>query len=70
MQTESLANNNHKKFYALLNTNQIKLYTYPDFLKENPLLTKIISSESTAYFLDETFIPHIYYFSQRQFPLQ
>ena len=70
MQTENLANNNHKKFYALLNTNQIKLYTYADFLKKIPLLTKIINSESTAYFLDETFTPHIYYFSQRQFPLQ
>ena len=55
MQTENLANNNHKKFYVLLNTNQIKLYTYPDLLKENPLLRKFLSSESTAYFLEETF---------------
>ena len=30
------ANNNHKQFYVLLNTNQIKVYTYPDMLKENP----------------------------------
>ena len=70
MQTENLANNNHKQFYVLLNTNQIKLYTYPDLLKENPLLRKFLNSESTVYFLDETFVTHIYYFSQRQFPLQ
>ena len=25
MQTKNLANNNHKQFYVLLNTNQIKL---------------------------------------------
>ena len=55
MQTENLANNNHKQFYVLLNTNQIKLYTYPDLLKENPLLRKSLNLESTAYFLDETF---------------
>ena len=55
MQTENLARNNHKQFYVLLNTNEIKLYTYPDLLKENPLLRKFINSESTAYFLDETF---------------
>ena len=55
MQTEILANNSHKQFYVLLNTNQIKLYTYPDLLKENPLLRKFLNSESTAYFLDETF---------------
>ena len=48
MQTETLANNNHKQFYVLLNTNQIKLYTYPDLLKENPLLRKFLKSESTA----------------------
>ena len=53
MQTEYLANNNHKQFYVPLNTNQIKLYTYPDLLKENPLLRKCLNSESTAYFLDE-----------------
>ena len=28
MQTENLANNSYKQFYVLLNTNQIKLYTY------------------------------------------
>ena len=55
MQTENLANNSHKKFYVLLNTNQIKLYTYPDLLKENTLLRKFLNSESTAYFLDHTF---------------
>ena len=60
MQTENLANNSHKQFYVLLNTNQIKLYTYPDLLKENPLLRKFINSESTAYILDETFLPHTY----------
>ena len=45
MQTENLANNNHKQFYDLLNTNQIKLYTYPDLPKENPLLRKFLNSE-------------------------
>ena len=55
MQTENLANNSHKQFHVLLNTNQIKLYTYPDLLKENLLLRKFLNSELTAYFLDETF---------------
>ena len=55
MQTEYLANNSHKQFYVLLNTNQIKLYTYPDLLQENTLLRKFLNSESAAYFLDETF---------------
>ena len=55
MQTENLANNSHKQFYVLLNTNQIKLYTYPDLLKESPLLRKFLNSNSTAYILDETF---------------
>ena len=55
MQTENLANKNHKQFFFILNTNQFKLYTYPDLLKENPLLRKFTNSESTAYILDETF---------------
>ena len=55
MQTGNLANNSHKQLNVLLNTNQIKLYTYPDLLKENPLLRKFLNSESTAYFLDDTF---------------
>ena len=55
MQTENLANNSYKQCYVLLNTNQIKLYTYPDLLKENPLLRKVLNSESTAYVLDDTF---------------
>ena len=64
MQTENLANNNHKQFYVLLNTNQIKLCTYPDLLKENPLLRKFLNSELTAYFLDGTFYhTHILLFS-------
>ena len=64
MQTENLANNSHKQFYVLLNTNQIKLYTYPDLLKENPLLRKFLNSESAAYFLDEIFYhTHILLFS-------
>ena len=64
MQTENLVNNNHKQFYVLLNSNQIKLYTYPDLLKENLLLRKFLNSESTAYFLDETFFhTHILLFS-------
>ena len=66
MQTENLANNSHKQFYVLLNTNQIKLYTYPDLLKENPLLRKFLNSESTAYFLDDAFYhTHILLFSMR-----
>ena len=64
MQTENLADNSHGKFYVLLNTNQIKLYTYPDLLKENPLLRKFLNPEWTAYFLDEIFYhTHILLFS-------
>ena len=64
MQIENLANNGHKQFHVLLNINQIKLYTYPDLLKENLLLRKFLNSESTAYFLDETFYhTHIPLFS-------
>ena len=55
MQTENLANNSHKQFYVLLNTNQIKLYTYPDLLKENPLPRNFLNSKLTAYILDKTF---------------
>ena len=55
MQTENLANNSHKQFHVLLNSNEIKLYTYRDLLKENPLLREFLNSESIAYFLDETF---------------
>ena len=54
MDTENLASNSHKKFYVLLNTNQIKLYAYPDLMKENPLLRKFLNSESITYFLHET----------------
>ena len=54
-QIENLANNSHKQFYVLLNANHVKLYTYPDLQKENPLLRKFLNSESTVYFLDETF---------------
>ena len=62
IQTENLANNS--QFYVLLNTNQIKLYTYPDLQKENPLLRKFLNSEPTAYFLDDTFYhTHILVFS-------
>ena len=64
MQTENLGNSSHKQFSVLLITNEIKLYTYPDLLKENPLLRKFINSESTAYFSDETFCnTHILLFS-------
>ena len=55
LQTENLGNNGDKLFHFLLNTNQIKLYTYPDLLKENPLLRKFLNSESIAYFLGEIF---------------
>ena len=55
MQTENLTNNSQKKFYVILNTNQIKLYAYPDLLKEYLLLRKFLNTELTAYFLDETF---------------
>ena len=50
MQTENLANHSHKQFYVLLNTNQIKLYTYLDLLKENTLEFRI-----NSLLLDETF---------------
>ena len=30
----NLVENSHKQFYVLLNTNQTKLYTYPDLLKK------------------------------------
>ena len=64
MQTENLTNNSHKQFYVLLNANQIKLYTYPDLLKEGPLLKKFLNSESKDFFLDETFCQtHILLFS-------
>ena len=43
MQTENVANNSRKQFYVLLNTNEIKLYTYLDLLKENSLLRKFLS---------------------------
>ena len=45
MQTGNLAKNKREQFYVLLNTNQIKLYTYPDLLKENPILRKFLNSE-------------------------
>ena len=64
MQTGNLAHNSHKQFYVLLNTYQVKLYTYPDLLKETPLLRKFLNSESTAYFLGGTFYhTHILLFS-------
>ena len=64
MQTENFVSNNQKQFYVLLNTNQIKLYAYPDLMNGNPLLRKFLNSESTAYFLDETFYhTHILLFS-------
>ena len=64
MQTENLDNKSHKQFYVFLNTNQIKLYTYPDLLKQNPLLRKFLNSESAVYFLDKTFYEtHILLFS-------
>ena len=40
MQTENLTNNNHKQFDVILNTDQIKLYTYSDLLEENNLNLK------------------------------
>ena len=43
MQTENVANISRKQFYVLLNTNEIKLYTYLDLLKENSLLRKFLS---------------------------
>ena len=65
MQTENLANNNHEQSYVLLNTNQIELYTYPDLLKEDPLLRKFVNSESKAHFLDGTlYHTHIILFSK------
>ena len=66
MQTLNVANNNHKQLYVLLSTNRIKFYTYPDLLKENPLLRTFLNSELTAYFLDDTFYhTNILLFSKR-----
>ena len=71
MQTKNLANNSYKKFYALLNTNQIKLCTYPDLLKENPLLRKLLpTGNQQLNFQMRPFTTRIYYFSQRGFLLQ
>ena len=48
---------------------KLTLYLYW-FAERNPLLIKFLISESTAYFLDETFYhTHIPLF-QEQFPLQ
>ena len=33
--TETLSNNRHKQFYDIQNTHQIKLYTFPNLLKNN-----------------------------------
>ena len=49
--------------FVILNTNQIKLYTYPYFLKENNLnlIRKFFSSEATAHFLKGlSLLPHTY----------
>ena len=54
MQTVNLANNSHKQFYVLFNTN-LKLYSYPDLLKELAFFRKCLDSILTAYVLDETF---------------
>ena len=62
MQTENLAiaKNSHKQVYV-----KTELYTYSDLLKENRLLRKFLNSESTAFFLDETFYhTHIPFFSK------
>ena len=37
---QTLATNS---FYIFLNIKQIKLHTYPDLLKENPLLKKFLN---------------------------
>ena len=59
MQTENLRNNSHRQFHVFLNTNQIKLYAYPDLLIENILTHYILDSESTASVLYEIFF-HIH----------
>ena len=41
MQTENLPKISHKQFCVIFNTNQIKLYTYPDLLRENNLNIKL-----------------------------
>ena len=64
MQTENLANNSHKQFYVRLNTNQIKLYTNADLLKENPLLRIFSAQNQERTFQMRTFTTHIYNFSQ------
>ena len=50
MQTENLAKNCHNQINVLLNTNPVKLYTYPDLLKENPLLKKFSTQNQQLTF--------------------
>ena len=50
MQTENLANNTHEQFYVLLSTNQIKLYTYPDLLKNILYLEKFSTQNQQLTF--------------------
>ena len=67
MQTENLANNNHKQFYVLLNNNQIKLYIS---WKKILYLKNFSTQNQQLTFYMRPFTTHIYYFSQRQFRLQ
>ena len=46
---QTATNNSHKQFYVILDTNQIKLYTHPDLLKENPLLRKFCHTDTLLF---------------------
>ena len=59
MQTEDIANNSYKQFYVRLNINQIKLYTYPNLLKENPLLRNFSTRNQQFTFQMKPFTTHI-----------
>ena len=64
MQTETLASNSHKQFYVLLNTNQTKLYTCPDLLKENFYLENFPAQNENPLHFRRDLYTHIYHFSQ------
>ena len=49
LQTENLANSDYKQFYVPLSTNQIKLFSYPDLLKENPLENVLAQNQQLTF---------------------
>ena len=55
MQTENLPNKSHKQFHVILNTNQIKLHTYPELLKENNMNLKDFTNLNAFWTLPTKF---------------